>query len=109
LEWLLAIYTKGCTGQPNLGLARAPYSKEIKMNAINKTARIAGFLYFMYFVTSVIANMFGNFVFVDASATLNTIIAHESQFRIGLVISLFSVVFFILAAWYLYVLLLSFS
>lgn len=75
------------------------------MNPINKTARTAGFLYFMYFVTSVIANMFGNFVFVDAPATLNTIIAHESQFRIGLVISLFSVVFFLLAAWYLYVLL----
>jgi hypothetical protein len=31
--------------------------------------------------------------------------AHESQFRIGFVISLFSVVFFLLAAWYLYVLL----
>jgi len=32
-------------------------------------------------------------------------IAHESLFRIGLVISLFSVVFFLLAAWALYVLL----
>jgi hypothetical protein len=31
--------------------------------------------------------------------------AHESLFRIGFVISLFSVVFFLLAAWYLYVLL----
>jgi hypothetical protein len=42
---------------------------------------------------------------VDAPATLNTIIAHESLFRVGLVISLFSVVFFLLAAWALYVLL----
>jgi hypothetical protein len=75
------------------------------MNSIKKTARMAGFLYLMYFVTSIIANLFGNFVFVDAPATLNTIIAHESQFRIGFVISLFSVVFFLLAAWYLYVLL----
>jgi len=70
-----------------------------------KTARIAGFFYFTYFITSLIANFFGNFVFVDAPATLNTIIAHESLFRIGLVISLFSVVFFLLAAWALYVLL----
>jgi len=76
-----------------------------KMNTVNKTARIAGFLYFMYIVTSFIANMFGRFVSVDAPVTVNHILAHESQFRIGFVISLFSVVFFLLAAWYLYVLL----
>ena len=43
------------------------------MNSIKKTARLAGFLYFTYFITSVIANLFGNFVFADAPATLNTI------------------------------------
>jgi len=75
------------------------------MNSINKNARMAGFHYFMYFVTSIIANLFGRFVFVDAPVTVNNIMAHESQFRIGFVISLFSVVFFLLAAWYLYVLL----
>jgi hypothetical protein len=75
------------------------------MNSINKTARMAGFHYFMYFVTSVIANMFGRFIFVDAPVTVNQVMAHESQFRIGFVISLFSVVFLLLAAWYLYVLL----
>jgi hypothetical protein len=75
------------------------------MNSIKKTARIAGFLYFMYFVTSIIAEQFGRFVFVDAPVTVNNIMAHESQFRIGFVISLFSIVFFLLAAWYLYVLL----
>ncbi len=75
------------------------------MNSINKTARIAGFLYFMYIVTSFIANWFGRFVYVDASVTINQILTHASQFRIGFVISLFSVVFFLLAAWALYVLL----
>jgi hypothetical protein len=75
------------------------------MNSIKKTARMAGFHYFMYFATSIIANMFGRFVFVNAPVTVNNILAHESQFRIGFVISLFSVVFFLLAAWYLYVLL----
>jgi len=75
------------------------------MNPSKKAARIAGFLYFIYFITSVIATLFGNFVFVDAPATLSTMIAHESSFRIGLVISLFSVVFFLLAAWALYILL----
>ncbi len=81
-----------------------PSSKEMK-NEYDQKSKIAGFLYFMYFVTSIIANMFGRFVFVDAPATVNHIMAHESQFRIGFVISLFSVVFFLLAAWYLYVLL----
>ena len=66
---------------------------------------MAGFHYFMYFITSIFANMFGRFIFVDAPVTVNHIMAHESQFRIGFVISLFSVVFFLLAAWYLYVLL----
>ena len=69
------------------------------MNSINKTARIAGFLYFMYIVTSFIANWFGHFVFVDAPVTVNHIMTHESQFRIGFVISLFSYVLFLLAAW----------
>ena len=63
---------------------------------------MAGFHYLMYILTSIIANMFGRFVFVDAAVTANHIMAHESQFRIGFVISIFSVVFFLLAAWYLY-------
>jgi hypothetical protein len=75
------------------------------MNSNNRAARIAGFLYFMYIVTSFIANWFGRFVSVDAPVTVNHIMAHESQFRIGFVISLFSYVLFLLAAWYLYVLL----
>jgi hypothetical protein len=49
--------------------------------------------------------MFGRFVSVDAPVTINQILTHASQFRIGFVISLFSVVFFLLAAWALYVLL----
>ena len=75
------------------------------MSSNNKTARMAGFFYLIFIVTSVIAGLFGRFVFVDAPATVNQIIAHESLFRIGFVISLFSYVFFLLAAWYLYVLL----
>jgi len=75
------------------------------MNTNKKTARIAGFLYFIYILTSIIGNEFGRFVSVDAPATVNNIMAHESLFRIGFVISLFSVVPFLLAAWALYVLL----
>jgi hypothetical protein len=75
------------------------------MNSNNRAARIAGFLYFMFIVTSFIANWFGRFVSVDAPVTVNHIMTHESQFRIGFVISLFSYVLFLMAAWYLYVLL----
>jgi hypothetical protein len=75
------------------------------MNTNKKTARIAGLLYFIYVATSIIGNEFGRFVSVDAPTTVNNMFAHESLFRIGFVISLFSVVFFLLAAWALYVLL----
>jgi hypothetical protein len=75
------------------------------MNSINKIARTAGLLYLLYMVTSFIANLFGKFVFVDALVTIDHIMTHATQFRIGFVINLFSVVFFLLAAWALYVLL----
>jgi hypothetical protein len=75
------------------------------MNSNNKTARMAGFYYLLYVAASIIANLFGRFAFADAQATMNQIMAHESQFRLGFVISLFSVVLFLLAAWYLYALL----
>jgi hypothetical protein len=75
------------------------------MNSINKTARIAGSLYFMYIAASIIADLFGRFVFADAKVTVNHIMAQASQFRLGVVISLFSYVLFLLAAWALYVLL----
>ncbi len=56
-------------------------------------------------VTSFVANLFGKFVFVEAPVTVNHILTQATQFRIGFVINLFSVVFFLLAAWALYVLL----
>jgi hypothetical protein len=75
------------------------------MNSINKIARTAGLLYLLYVITSFIANLFGKFVFVEAPVTVNHIMTHAIQFRIGFVTNLFSVVFFFLAAWALYVLL----
>jgi hypothetical protein len=77
------------------------------MSSINRTARIAGLFYLVYVIASIVADLFGHFVFVDASATVSYIMAHESLFRIGVVISLFAQVLFLMAAWYLYVLLSS--
>lgn len=72
------------------------------MNSTKTTARWAGFHYLMYFVTTIAANELGHFVFVDATVTVHQMLTHVLQFRIGLLLSLASVVFFLLAAWYLY-------
>lgn len=75
------------------------------MYSTPKIARTAGLFYLVYVITSVVANLFGIFVFVEAPVTVNHIMTHALEFRIGFVINLFSVVLFLLAAWALYVLL----
>jgi hypothetical protein len=75
------------------------------MNTNKMTARIAGLFYFLYILTSVIADQFGRFAFAQAPVTVDHILAHATLFRIGVVISLFSYGLFLLAAWALYVLL----
>jgi hypothetical protein len=78
-----------------------------KMNN-NKTARMAGFLYLMYIVTTIVADVFGRsplIAYGDAAATAQNIMASEWQFRLGITGDLVSAVFFLLAAWALYVLL----
>ena len=72
------------------------------MNSINKVARTAGLFYLFYMISSFVANLFGKFVFVEAPATVDHILTHAVQFRIGFVINLFSVVLFTMAAWALY-------
>ena len=68
------------------------------MNSVTKIARTAGVIYLLYVITSVIANLFGKFVFVEAPVTIDHILTHATQFRIGFVINLFSVAFFLVAA-----------
>lgn len=75
------------------------------MNKTKKIARFAGLMYLVYIIASIIADKIGHFAFADATTVINYIITNGAQFRIGLVISLFSSVFFLLAAWALYVLL----
>ncbi len=76
--------------------------------SIARKARMAGFLYLIYMVTTVLAEVLARsplIVFGDAAATARNIMAAEWQFRIGVVGDLVSIVFFLLAAWALYVLL----
>jgi Domain of unknown function (DUF4386) len=80
------------------------------LNTSKKTARIAGLLYFVYFVIHIFADVFGRskiIVFGDAAATAQNIVASGWQFRIGIVSDLLAAVLFLLTAWALYALLRS--
>jgi hypothetical protein len=76
--------------------------------SIKKTARMAGLLYLIYIVVSVLADGLGRSKLIllgDAATTAGNIIASAWQFRIGYVVDLVSAVLFLLTAWALYVLL----
>jgi hypothetical protein len=77
------------------------------MNSTKKTARLAGFLYLIFMVTLIFSSVVRSklIVFGDAVATTNNIMASEWLFRIGFMSEILSAVFFVLAAWALYVLL----
>ena len=77
------------------------------MNSINKTARMAGFLYLIYMATHIISDVWRDSFIVlgDAAATASTIMAHEGLFTITAVGDLLAAALFFLAAWALYVLL----
>jgi hypothetical protein len=78
------------------------------MNTNKKTARMAGFLYFIYMAFHILAGAIGRnrlFVFGDAAATAQNIMASEWQFPVSIMIDLLGAVLFLLTAWALYVLL----
>ena len=71
---------------------------------------MAGFLYLMYMVTTIAADVLGRsplIIYGDAATTAQNIMASEWQFRIGITGDLVSAAFFLLAAWALYALLKS--
>lgn len=78
------------------------------MNSLNRTARTAGIMYLIYIVITIFADVILRskiIIFGDAAATAKNVIASETLFRLSFVIDLISIVFFLLAAWCLYVLL----
>jgi hypothetical protein len=79
------------------------------MNSINKTARMAGFFYFIYMLVTIPSNICRDSFIVlgNAAATASNIMASEWLFRLSFVGDLVSAVFFLLAAWALYALLKS--
>jgi hypothetical protein len=61
------------------------------MNTNKKTARIAGFLYLIYIVVSIFANVLGRSKLIllgDAATTARNIMESAGQFRSGFVVDL---------------------
>ena len=78
-----------------------------KMNSIKNIARTAEFLYLLMIVTLMVSSVIRSklIVFGDAAATASNIMASEWLFRIDFIDEVLCGVFFLLAAWALYVLL----
>lgn len=74
------------------------------MNSINKTARVAGILYLIPWILSLLAFFLREGIIVpgDAAATANNIMASESSFRISIVSDLIVQVAFIFLVLLLY-------
>lgn len=72
-----------------------------------RTARIAGLFYLTFIITFALASYIRSriIVFGDSVTTANNILSSLSLFRVGVLTELFSAMFFVLAAWSLYVLL----
>jgi len=79
----------------------------VKMDFFRNNARMAGVFYLIFILTTVLASYIRSTIIVsgDAATTANNIMGSELFFRIGFVTELVSAVFFLLAAWALYVLL----
>ena len=70
----------------------------MKMNSINKTARIAGFMYLGNIITGIFAQVVRSTLIVpgDAGATASNIMAYELLFRFGFVSDLIMVTFYLM-------------
>jgi len=79
----------------------------VKLDLFRNNARMAGLFYLIFILTTVLASNVRSRLIVsgDAAATANNIMGSELFFRIGFVTELVSAVFFLLAAWALFVLL----
>ena len=88
-------------------LSQAKTLGEIADLSPRRTARMAGLFYLIFILTTVLATYVRSRFIVsgDAAATANNIVSSQGLFRIGFVTELVSAVFFLLAAWALYVLL----
>lgn len=91
------------------GLFHSAEKRDERSSSMNKKAKIAGLFYLIFILLLPIATTIRSQLIVsgDAAATAQKILANELLFRISFVTELVSALFFVLAAWALYVLLKS--
>jgi hypothetical protein len=78
------------------------------MNTNKKIARMAGLFYLIFILLSILVKVLGRSTMIilgDAAATAQNITASEGLFRLSFMSDLLSAMFFLLAAWALYILL----
>jgi hypothetical protein len=78
------------------------------MNTNKKIARMAGLFYLIFILLSILVKFLGRSTMIilgDAAATAQNITASEGLFRLSFMSDLLSAMFFLLAAWALYILL----
>jgi hypothetical protein len=75
------------------------------MNSKQKDAKIAGFLYLVFIIFSILADQFANFAQGTTTQVIEKILLNPKLFTLGLICNILSGTFFLLAAWALYKLL----
>lgn len=91
------------------GLFHSAEKRDGRSSSMNQKAKIAGLFYLIFIILLPIATTIRSQFIVsgDAAATAQKIMTNELLFRISFVTELVSALFFVLAAWALYVLLRS--
>jgi hypothetical protein len=89
------------------GKYRSSEEGDRQLSSMNRTAKIAGLFYLIFILLLPLATSIRSqlIVFGDAAATAQKITANELLFRISYLTELVAALFFVLAAWALYVLL----
>jgi hypothetical protein len=80
-----------------------------RWSPMNRVGKLAGLFYLVFILSFVLAAYLRSQVIVsgDATTTFDNLSTHEMLFRLGIVTEIVSALFFVLAAWALYVLLRS--
>ena len=79
--------------------------KEIPLWTLKKTARIAGIFYLTYIVLTILAELIAKLGFGSPAEIVEIMQTHGERFKMGFMVNMLWAVFFLLAAWALYVLL----
>jgi hypothetical protein len=79
--------------------------REIPLWTLKKTARIAGVFYLTYIVLSILSQLIAKLGFGSPAEIVEVMQTQGARFRLGFMVNMIWVVFFLLAAWALYMLL----